>query len=349
MFISVVSIFVIRVTDSIAAGRRKPELRVVGTEPGIVPDEIQIKEGIVFSGDFRNSPEYYDIWKQERAVFTEKIKVKPSPAAVPVSRPRRIPEGVREMSGLYYNDKINYQYAYNLGFDDGPNIREKITVSDDSGNEKELFVTDVILDVLKRYRIPATFFINGKWLVDQEGEPFPDARRILTRMIDEGHIIANHSFSHDNMSKGIYNNGINDAEEIASEIRRTQETVDSVLGYHYDLEYFRPPYANAGRNDKVDKMVSELEYKMIILHIDTFDYYMYRQFNPWNSGRFFSNLTETLKESTGGSILLHDLPKTAEMLPRIIEMLRETNNGNTTEFVQLDYLLKLKYLSLSGG
>ena len=84
---------------------------------------------------------------------------------------------------------------------------------------------------------------------------------------------------------------------------------------------------------------------MVILHIDTFDYRMYREENPWDSETFFSNLSETIQDTNGGSVLIHDLPATAEMLPEIIEMFKNYHKDNDMEFVSLEYLLHLKYSS----
>ncbi len=66
-------------------------------------------------------------------------------------------------------DKICY-----LTFDDGPNPA----------------ITPKVLDILKEENVKASFFVIGK-LVDNHPE-------IVKRAYDEGHYIANHSYSHNN-------------------------------------------------------------------------------------------------------------------------------------------------------
>jgi len=48
--------------------------------------------------------------------------------------------------------------------------------------------TDLILDILKRYNMSATFFLIGKKMIGKE--------QIIQRIIDEGHQIASHTYSH---------------------------------------------------------------------------------------------------------------------------------------------------------
>ena len=59
-----------------------------------------------------------------------------------------------------------------LTFDDGPDAS----------------CTPRLLDGLKERQIPATFFIQGKWIAGQED--------LILRMHREGHLIGNHTFDH---------------------------------------------------------------------------------------------------------------------------------------------------------
>ena len=69
------------------------------------------------------------------------------------------------------DSKENKKIAY-LTFDDGPSRT----------------VTPQILDILAKYDIKATFFVVGKY-----AEKNPD---ILRRIYEEGHVIGNHTYSH---------------------------------------------------------------------------------------------------------------------------------------------------------
>ena len=53
--------------------------------------------------------------------------------------------------------------------------------------------TPMILDALKKHQVPAAFFVVGNYL-----ETSPD---LVKRMVSEGHIVANHTYHHPDMSK----------------------------------------------------------------------------------------------------------------------------------------------------
>jgi len=231
--------------------------------------------------------------------------------------------------GLYYfeDSHIDFQNKLNPTFDDGPNLN-KIMVSHKDGDKREVGVTEEILNILKDEDIQATFFINGKNIIDFDENPIPGAKEILVRMIDEGHIIASHSFAHDNLSKGIYNDGQHDIEDILADLEKNRSALDTVLGYHYEMNYFRPPYAEAGRNSKVDEAVNQLKNNLIILQIDSFDYLMNRNAKPWSKDQVVKTLFQSIEESTGGTILMHDLPQTVEILREIIQGIQSRSNEN---------------------
>jgi peptidoglycan-N-acetylglucosamine deacetylase len=64
----------------------------------------------------------------------------------------------------------------------------KVTLTFDNGPEAQ--VTPGVLDCLARHRIQTTFFVLGRKAVAPEGVA------IIRRAIDEGHWIANHTFTH---------------------------------------------------------------------------------------------------------------------------------------------------------
>ena len=72
---------------------------------------------------------------------------------------------------VYWHGDVN-QKKIALTFDDGPNS----------------LYTPRILDILKKYKVKATFFLIGKNV-----EAYP---KIAKRIADEGHCIGNHSYSH---------------------------------------------------------------------------------------------------------------------------------------------------------
>lgn len=106
--------------------------------------------------------------------------------------------------------KINTRKpVMSLTFDDGPHP----------------FLTPMLLDLLKLRQVRATFYVIGR-----DAAHSPD---ILRRMIDEGHEIGNHSWSHPVLSKWSHSG-------ILKEIDRTNDAVFAATGIV--PRTFRPPY-----------------------------------------------------------------------------------------------------------
>ena len=83
--------------------------------------------------------------------------------------------------------------------------------------------TEKILDVLKSNKVPATFFITGHYVDTSED--------ILKRMIDEGHIIGNHTVKHKSMPTS-------SNETIKEEVMNLHKMVYEKFGY--EMKYIRP-------------------------------------------------------------------------------------------------------------
>ena len=84
--------------------------------------------------------------------------------------------------------------------------------------------TEQILDVLKENDVKATFFITGHYLNSQ-----PD---LVKRMIDEGHIIGNHTADHICMPESTN-------EEIKEDVMELHTALYDKFGY--EMKYIRPP------------------------------------------------------------------------------------------------------------
>lgn len=65
-------------------------------------------------------------------------------------------------------------------------VKKNIYVTFDNGYEQGY--TDAILDILKKEKVPATFFVTGHYV--------ESAPELIQRMANEGHIIGNHSYTH---------------------------------------------------------------------------------------------------------------------------------------------------------
>lgn len=103
------------------------------------------------------------------------------------------------------------------------NSEEKIVyLTFDEGYEAGY--TSQILDTLKENEVKATFFITAHYVNSQ-----PD---LVKRMIDEGHIIGNHTVNHYSMPD------LTD-EKIKSEVQDLHTAVYNKFGY--EMKYLRPP------------------------------------------------------------------------------------------------------------
>ena len=96
-----------------------------------------------------------------------------------------------------------------LTFDDGPTPQD----------------TPLILSELRKFGVPATFFLIG-----QQIEKFPNEAKMI---VDAGHQIGNHSYSHRRMI-------LTPLGEVESEITRTNDLLRKA-GYEGEIR-FRPPY-----------------------------------------------------------------------------------------------------------
>ena len=85
-----------------------------------------------------------------------------------------------------------------------------------------------VLDVLAAYGVKATFAVTGAWAAGSTD--------LLRRMVDEGHALISHSWSHPWFSR------ISSAAR-ADELRRTEDFVRAQVGVEL-RPYFRPPYGD---------------------------------------------------------------------------------------------------------
>mgnify|MGYP002542557515 CR=1 FL=1 len=82
-----------------------------------------------------------------------------------------------------------------------------------------------ILDVLQRTQTPAAFFITGDYLKNES--------ELVARMVNEGHIVGNHTQNHPSMP------GVSDIKSLAKEITELDDSFFALTGQH--MRYLRPP------------------------------------------------------------------------------------------------------------
>ncbi|MFW6036119.1 MAG: polysaccharide deacetylase family protein [Halothermotrichaceae bacterium] len=214
------------------------------------------------------------------------------------------------------NDNRNPQYTSKFPdtfFNKGNTNKKQIAITFDDGPDN--IYTPQILDILKEYNVPATFFLMGS-----RAEKYPE---LVKRITKEGHLLANHSWSHADLSK------INN-QKLDQEVRRTENTIEEITGEQTAL--IRTPYG-AYSSQLIQKLRNE-NYKVIHWSIDSRD---------WLDQDVDQILINTLPNVNNDAIILfhsaggknHSLSATVEVLPELINTLRMTGY----EFVSLDILI----------
>jgi peptidoglycan/xylan/chitin deacetylase (PgdA/CDA1 family) len=238
-----------------------------------------------------------------------------------------------KLHGIFWSEHDFKSKVY-LSFDDGPNMSLINTES------SEKTVSDTILDILQERNLKAVFFINGKNLEFENPSDKNELNRVILRIINEGHLIGNHSYNHYNLAHGRYIDGVDDQKEIALEFILTQESLNNLLGFEYPLILVRPPYAEPGRTDDLDNwLISEKQY-LISLQFDSYDY-AYKEKGYWNNITIIERMETLLSEKKeGGVLLLHELESTALFLTDLLDSII-LEKGYAVE--SMEELLEKKY------
>ena len=104
----------------------------------------------------------------------------------------------------------------------GSSEKKYIYLTFDNGYEAGY--TEKILEVLKQNKVPATFFLTAHYINTQP--------ELVKRMIDEGHIVGNHTVNHKSMPDI-------DNDTIKKEVIDLHTAVYEKFGY--EMKYIRPP------------------------------------------------------------------------------------------------------------
>lgn len=221
---------------------------------------------------------------------TPKPTVTPKPTKPEVTTPSPNPTDPKQQTEVK---------LVSLTFDDGPDGK----------------YTSQILDILKEYNVKATFFVVGPQV-----EKYPD---IAKRIVDEGHSIGNHTWSHSNLTK------LSDKARI-KEIARAQQAILDATGVTSQL--MRAPYGATSAS--VLKTIHNDNMKHVFWTVDTKD---------WAGTSVKEMYTNVMSNTHQGGIILmhsfggrkHAIEHTVELLPSIIKDLRKKG----FEFATVDELI----------
>lgn len=188
-----------------------------------------------------------------------------------------------------------------LTFDDGPDIR----------------FTPLVLDVLDRHDVKATFFLMGNRAKEHD--------EIVERIYDSGHAIGNHTYWHPNLPE-------EKLDRLDWEVRETANVIEGITGFKPYM--FRSPYG--ALNEEMVEKLRNMDQKVIGWDVDSLDW---KQLAPdIIADNVLSNV------SPGSIILMHDagdwtmnLMGTVEALDQIITKLKEDDISFVTVPELLDF------------
>ena len=177
-------------------------------------------------------------------------------------------------------------------------LDNKIYLTFDEGYENGY--TEEILDILKEKNVKAVFFITMSYAKSE-----PD---LIRRMIDEGHIVGNHSTAHLSFP------GMT-LEDAYADVKALHEYVYDKFGYSMSL--FRFPMGES--SDRTQALLQELGYTSVFW---SFAYKDWETDNQPLESEAFAKITDCAHP--GAIYLLHAVSKTnAELLSSIIDDFRQ--------------------------
>lgn len=158
--------------------------------------------------------------------------------------------------------------------------------------------TPEVLDLLRREKVPATFFLQGKGHTDT----YPETVR---RMAREGHETANHTWSHKDLTEL-------SPDEIRKEIEPVQRDIRQATGKTPTL--MRPPQGKT--SDDVSDVLRELGLAQVLWSVTAKDY------ETTDSDLIRKRVLDGAERD--GIILLHEryagtIPAVAEIIPALKE------------------------------
>lgn len=198
----------------------------------------------------------------------------------------------RPCGAVSFTEQYGSMDAYALTPDEN-----RIIITFDQGYENGY--TAKILDTLKEKNVRAIFFLTGDYA---RKEP-----ELIKRMINEGHILGNHSMNHPSMPS-LSQDGAR--EEIMS-------LHNYVLNnYGYEMQYFRPPCGEY--SEQTLDITQRCGYRTILWSYAYVDWKQDSQPDP------AASLEKLISSAHGGEILLlHSVSATnAEILGGLIDNLR---------------------------
>lgn len=208
----------------------------------------------------------------------------------------------KELETKILDNKTDYKIAY-ITFDDGP-----------------YHSTDKVLDILKKYNVKATFFTIGLDKDKCYDSPEYSCYETYKKIVDNGHTIANHTYSHQ-IFRGLYSN----ANSFTHQVKLQEELIENRTGVKTNILRF-PGGINTA-NSLVGNQINDIKLWLKENNYGWVDWsaqdgdggYLPSYDVAWNN--FTGSINENIEV-----ILFHDYSYTTiSMLPAAIEYLENKN------------------------
>ena len=198
-------------------------------------------------------------------------------------------------------------------FDDGPNPE----------------TTPAVLDALKLYDVPATFFVVTRRLAGKTGEK---PRELLARTMTEGHLVASHSVTHAHLGKA-------DTKKLDREVDRSFQALATEA--KRPIGMFRAPFGALGAAGRA--RLKKLGVTEVFWSIDTLD---------WQAKKADALRAKTMAmivKQKGGVVLMHDVkPITAEVIAGVLDDLEAENCRRLTAKQEPIWPVSIHYFLRDG-
>lgn len=197
----------------------------------------------------------------------------------------------------------------------GDTSNKELYLTFDNGYENGY--TPRVLDVLRDKNVPAVFFVTGHYAQGQ--------KELLVRMVKEGHLIGNHSWSHPDLTQ------VPD-QRIREEMDRVRQAVGDATG-QLEMKFVRPPRGIF--SDRTMAVNREQGYTNVFWSVAYKDWDTKHQ-----KGKQYAFQQVIAQLHPGAVILLHSVSKdNAEALGAIIDEARKQGY----EFKRLDQMTVISY------
>jgi peptidoglycan-N-acetylmuramic acid deacetylase len=202
-------------------------------------------------------------------------------------------DGLLEKYGGFYKGDAKSKILY-LTFDNG----------------YENGYTPKVLAVLKKEKVPATFFVTGHYL---ESQP-----ELVKQMVKEGHIVGNHSWYHPDLTT------VSD-DKLRTELEKVRVKTKELTGQK-EMKYVRPPRGIL--SERTLKVAKDAGYTHVLWSLAFVDWNVNQQ-KGWQYS--YNNIMKQIHP--GAVILLHTVSKdNAGALEKVIKDLKKKGY----EFKSLD-------------